>query len=373
MSVTTRWKIHRALVDRLGIQRPFTKWRSGGRVLFLNHDDPICHAQLFPFWYHRRELKSVYAVETREMGLHRLLASPRPPWTHVDAVAFQTNFDVTPEALRELITRLQRSFPGARLAYLDWFAPTDLRYASVLDGAVNAYVKKQLLRDREQYGRATIGDTNLTDYYAPRFGIQEPRRHFSVPEGLWSKVWLAPHFAFSPEIMDRLLRRFPEGSRDIDLNARVAVSGTAWYGAMRREALEAALALGGRYRVASRGRLPRREFFREMERSRLCFSPFGYGEVCWRDFEAMCTGALLLKPDMGHIECYPASFVPYQTYVPLKWDLSDLEEKVSYYLDHDGEREAIARQAFSSLAHYFEERRFVVDVEPLLQKLQLVG
>jgi hypothetical protein len=37
--------------------------------------------------------------------------------------------------------------------------------------------------------------------------------------------------------------------------------------------------------------------------SKLCFSPFGYGELCWRDIEGLSDGGCLIKPDMGHLQC----------------------------------------------------------------------
>ena len=30
-------------------------------------------------------------------------------------------------------------------------------------------------------------------------------------------------------------------------------------------------------------------------------SPFGFGEICYRDFEAMLNGACLIKPDVSHL------------------------------------------------------------------------
>ena len=81
--------------------------------------------------------------------------------------------------------------------------------------------------------------------------------------------------------------------------------------------------------------LPRKEYLAELGRSKMCFSPFGYGEVCWRDFEAMMTGSLLLKPDVRHLVTDPDVFIPGETYIPIAWDFSDLAEKVEYYLRNE--------------------------------------
>lgn len=101
----------------------------------------------------------------------------------------------------------------------------------------------------------------------------------------------------------------------------------------------------------------------------MCFSPFGYGEVCWRDYEAVMCGALLIKPDMSHVETYPDIFRPHETYVPIRWDFSDLEEKVNYFLDNEPERNAITQNAYSSLRNYFACDGFPQHVRDIMKKL----
>jgi spore maturation protein CgeB len=103
-----------------------------------------------------------------------------------------------------------------------------------------------------------------------------------------------------------------------------------------------------------------------MIRSKICISPFGYGEICWRDFEAILCGCLLIKPDMSHVETNPDIFMAGQTYVPVKWDFSDLEEKCAYYLAHDDERERIAAGAFNVLDDFYKNGGFIKSLTALL-------
>jgi hypothetical protein len=367
-----RWKAHRALVDRAGVLRPFAS-RPGRRLLVISVGDAICHTQIFPFFFHAPDLARDHDLQVRELPLSRF-EQERHPYVrcHVDAVAFQTWFDLGTDRMGALVHRIRQAWPEARLAYLDWFAPTDLRYAAVLADQVDVYVKKQVLRSRHQYNRETLGDTNLTDYYARRFDLSAPPTCFAVPDSFWDKLHVGTHFAFSDYMLPKFGGGFPDGrARSIDMHARMAVKGTEWYTLMRRQAFEAAQALERKYRVVSRGHVSRRRFLQEMLDAKLCFSPFGYGEVCWRDFEAMFAGSVLLKPDMSHILCQPDSYVPNQTYVPLAWDLSDLPEKVDHYLTHEAERADVAHAAFDGLHRYVIERRFLDDTAPMLQKLQL--
>jgi hypothetical protein len=93
-------------------------------------------------------------------------------------------------------------------------------------------------------------------------------------------------------------------------------------------------------------------YYRELSDAKITLSPFGWGEVCHRDFEAVIYGSLLLKPDMSHIKTYPDIYIPYETYVPLDWDGEDLFEKVDFYLSKETERQRIAQNAFE---HYQKE------------------
>jgi hypothetical protein len=368
-----RWHTHRMLVDHARLLLPY--FSDGQRVLFISENNPICHTQIFPYFYHRAELAREHNIEIRELPLARFQSGKHPySDTQINAIAFQTWFDLAEDSMASLVQRIKITWPDATLAYFDWFAPTDLRYAKILDDHISVYVKKQLLRDHRDYNKSILGDTNLTDFFARRFGLDYPLTHFEIPETFWKKVFVGTHFAFSDHMMPFFQGAFPSHSeRPIDIHARIAVKGTEWYTKMRQEALDKTLAMENRLNVVSRGRVSRKEYFAELFKAKLCFSPFGYGEVCWRDFEAMFTGSLLLKPDMSHLDCYPEAFIPFETYIPLAWDLSDFDEKVEYYLRHDSEREAIARNAFELMNKYFRESRFMTHIIPLLKAMDLAS
>jgi len=94
------------------------------------------------------------------------------------------------------------------------------------------------------------------------------------------------------------------------------------------------------------GMAPQNQYYHELKDSKIVLSPFGWGEVCFRDFEAILAGAMLLKPDMSHLISWPNIYIPYETYVPLAWDGSDLLEQTERYLADEKERKRIAFNAF---------------------------
>ena len=87
------------------------------------------------------------------------------------------------------------------------------------------------------------------------------------------------------------------------------------------------------------------EYFSELRSSQIGVGPFGVGEITLRDFEIIICGAVLVKPDMGHLETWPDLFEPGKTYVTHKWDLSDLKDKLSTLIDNPDLRIRLAMDA----------------------------
>lgn len=74
------------------------------------------------------------------------------------------------------------------------------------------------------------------------------------------------------------------------------------------------------------------EYFSELRNSQIGIGPFGVGEITLRDFEIIICGAVLVKPDMSHLETWPELFVDGRTCVTHKWDLSDFNQKLDKLL-----------------------------------------
>lgn len=344
-------------------RRPFDM-QASGRLLLLAVDHRIPQSQLFAFHYYSDDFRARLDVDIREVPVEDYLESE-----HLESattICFQTHFDISHDALNHLAGRLRHRNPGARLVYLDWFAPTDLRLAERVGPLVDAYVSKHLLRDTAQYGQPTFGDTTLMEYYGRAYDLRHEMKTFPLPPDFTEKLHLGPSFVtadFMLPVFDR--GTTPTGARPIDLHARIAVEGTPWYRAMRQDCADAVAGLRNVTSVTGFG-IRHDLFLRELRRSKICFSPFGYGEVCWRDYEAVMCGAVLLKQDMSHVATAPDIFEPFQTYVPIKWDLSDLPEQVDWLLRDDAARKRIAEAAFAKLHDYARSRAFLDQMAPAL-------
>ena len=348
-------------------QRPAAALRfapgAARKLLLVSRPDPICQSQMFPFHFYKEALRERWGYEVLEIGLATLLKEPHLAPRDADVVCFQAWIDQTPDDQRAIVALLREHHPGARVALFDPCAPADLRFAAAVGDRVDLYVKKHLLADLSDYDRPTGGDTNLTDWYGTYYGEPLPQTHFPLPPGFKDKLLLGPSFVTAPYMLPRFfaVQEAPVGgTRRYDLHARLGGMGAnrSWYEKMRTQAFERVRGLQG-VTVTPQTPVGKRAYMREMGQSRICFSPFGYGEVCWRDYEAVFSGALLLKPDMSHMRTDPDVFVPNETYVPLRWDFTDLDDQVAAYLGNERRRLEIARNAWEAMHRYARSGRFV--------------
>lgn len=336
-----------APIGRFILRRSFPR-RARTRILLAYRDDSLAYPQFIPFlrYADRFAADGIYfrAIPDREIDPDRL-----PP--DLDALFLQTSYTPPAGELECLLAGLAQARPTLRIAFFDWFAPADIRFAERVDPWVSNYVKKSLLRDRSSYLLPTKGHTNLTDYFSERLRTDNPPCEWTVPPTILGKLVVGPSFSTSAELIriferDRLPKQKP---RPIDLHARIATRGSSWYGAMRSEAANAVSANFPDLNVASHGWVSKKAYMQELRQSKACFSPFGYGEVCWRDFEAVAAGAVLVKPDMSHIETNPDIYRPFETYVPVRWDLADLGERVRAILGDPMEARRITERAFAAV------------------------
>jgi hypothetical protein len=94
------------------------------------------------------------------------------------------------------------------------------------------------------------------------------------------------------------------------------------------------------------------QYNRTMANCKIAVSPFGYGELCVRDWSAFIFGACLLKPSMAHMETWPDIFIEGTTYQPFSWDFKDFESVIYELLGNNKKRTEIAtngQQAYRNL------------------------
>jgi hypothetical protein len=328
--------------------------RTSKKALVVYEPNRISFSQVYPFMHYHHAFANAHDVEFRFVEKQRFLSCKNSEWrdaTHVFLQSWLT------DELGELVSayRLIRdSVPGALITYLDSFANSDIRLARHIE-EIDFYYKKSLFTPLDCHLAPTLGDTNLEEFYGERYGIGREIVDWKIPPSIIPKLRLAPGFLTDAGLMEWLIspvKSLDCQHRDIDIHARLGgIIGDGWYSEMRREAERYVHDLQG-VTVAVGTGVGQKVFRQELERSKICFSPFGYGELCWRDIEAFAAGAVLLKPDMSHLKTEPDLYRDGETYVSIRWDFSDLAEKVTAILADDTLRRAIAERARNDARSY---------------------
>jgi hypothetical protein len=343
------------------LARPFSQLAIR-RILLIYHSDPLAQTQFYPFI--RGGNWVVAGTEFRTLSYADVVAGAHLPTD--DVMFVQSDYVPAAGILESALGRLKAANPSAPLSYFDWFAPTDIRLAGRVEPWSDFYVKKSLLRDFSAYLKPTEGHTNLTDYYAKNYRTHNPAPSWHVPAEILPKLVAGPAFSTARELIGTFERSPPvfESSRPIDLHARIATKGSEWYSLMRTQAAEAVARLAG-LKIVSQGRVSKRQFMNELHQSKLAFSPFGYGEICWRDFEAIAAGAVLIKPDMSHVLACPDIYRAGETYISIRWDFADLEEKIEDAIKNPVALQAMARRAFEVVHKHLQDGALGVLIDKL--------
>ncbi len=239
---------------------------------------------------------------------------------------------------------------------------------------VNLYVKKQVLRDLKNYQTPYRDGRIHADFIGKSFSLSSadlPR--VKITEDFEQKIFTGWNIGVS----ERLRGRIPPNAdslfakkRTVDVCLRLSLRNDKdWCYVHRKKCFEEVQKLSASMKVVvSQENIPRPEYYEELSQAKICPSPWGYGEVCYRDFEAILSGALLIKPSMEHLVTHPNIYIPYETYVPTKVDFSDLNDICRYYLLHENERERIARNALRAYSDYFEKNIFLGQVREMLSR-----
>lgn len=358
----TRWQLN--FVRRKLMQHATARLRtvdrleavpSGANVLLVTIQHELAETMVYPFHFYRSRLKQA-GLRVAELPLSAVPVGTAPAVVsrNIKRIFFQPTLNMPGTEAARAIQTLQAAFPQAKVAFMDWFAPLHLHPAADVDPFIDVYIKKQVFRRFEEFQRPVVGDTNLSDHYGKGHRLDYPVFTPNVPNSIKGKLRLWSNFGLSPQMVDLFLSPLPSlENRNIDLHARLAVNGEPWYRAMRQEAKDAVERLKG-ITVAQHGRVRRDEFFAELADSKLCFSPFGYGEICWRDYEAFATGSVLIKPTIDHLTVEPDFFSPGYTYVATSWDMHELKETIARYLRDDAARMTIAMNAHHQYSSWIQ-------------------
>lgn len=338
-------------------------------------------AQRDPFLYNRHRLQRQLDLNIQHIRVETFAEIGEACKKYAsDIVFFLHGCREDPKEVERIIERIRTNHPNRKLIFIDPFAQASTWYFNLLP-YVDLLLKRQCYQNFEDYYQPFIGGSRLTDFIAKHWNLDFEKWYVGseIPKGYEDRVMLGWNLGtakpFARALQKPLFSLCPPPKKSIDLFCRMSLghkNKKEWYYDYRKIALQAIEPLKSKYNVVAgggsieAGLVSSRQYNREIKRSRLVFSPFGWGENCWRDFEAVCHDCLLIKPSMSHLKTEPNIFIEGETYVPVRWDFADLEEKCSYYLENPDEADRIVKNARRVYETYFAEAGFVNKINSLI-------
>ncbi len=364
------------------------------------------HGSLYPFIHYRAELKSRFGLESEEIISDGIQDKLRQAMAfNGELIIISVPWNTDRHMLNDFYRELRRSRPAQKLVHFDYNDGNQSPFFGIMP-YVDLYLKQYLNTDPSDYRKRFLGgsrfiehlvgigmaeDSILSEVWTDLFQSELAPEHESKLMlgwnfGLWKRmIYLAegkkdvvllgkdkPHnfaIAKAKGAVDALRRR----GKPIDAYCRATLY-KGWTKKHRERTISALNNLQDRYNVvSSTEKVSFSEYYREMSRSRIFVSPSGWCEYTPKDYEAMYFGALLMKPSVEHIRTEPDVLVADQTYVPLKWDMSDMLDKCRFYLDNEDERQRIANNARDAYVSYYREKRLVDHIGAILERLGLAS
>lgn len=179
----------------------------------------------------------------------------------------------------------------------------------------------------------------------------EMHDHPPMPEDHFKKIAVVYSFANEISQSDKLLERSAKLDHAKYRNYTANFMGTTEYATIpwltwhRKEAALTLdeLAIKGVICTHSRS-ASRVEYWKLLEDTEVCISPWGCGETCWRDYEAVLLGCSVVKPDTSYVETTLPNFYSNRSFVVCQPDFSDLKLalQLAVLVPHV-EREKLAR------------------------------
>ena len=272
-----------------------------------------------------------------------------------------------------------------------WFDTTDSTWCTqfAVLHYVDLFLKSQVFSNRKNYLKRYRTGRNFTDYLDELYGSGERETDYELPnETELSKLrvswntcfenYTEKRYGMGERLRQRLRGLFnrpehfkitfakPEKKRRHFISCRLGITHTRPSVVAHRQAIMAEIEKMGK----SCGRIPLHKYFDELVNSRIGIGPFGVGEITLRDFEIIICGCTLVKPDLSHMETWPELFQPGRTYVPHRWDLSDLNEVIVKLLKEQERAIEIATTAQRVYKRALSEEGQEIFVERIIKCLE---
>tara|TARA_B100000989_G_C19489844_1_gene449260 strand:+ start:298 stop:1413 length:1116 start_codon:yes stop_codon:yes gene_type:complete len=238
---------------------------------------------------------------------------------------------------------------------------------------VDFYVKKQLYKDLRIYTKDLYGGREYSNYYHKNFDIRDSGKYFmqkldlkfkkkillgwnlgvrnfsffTKPRFIKLSLFLKNkiEFALNKNIsLNKIhLANSPKKKYNIFANNRTEISRNSVR--FQRELFRKKINLKYFNDSLINTDVPFKKFYKTLFETKILLSLFGWGEVCYKEFEATVCGCAFVSPNMSNILTWPNIYKKEETYIPVDWNLNNINSILTELIKNDELRCKLVKNA----------------------------
>ena len=318
---------------------------------------PNWNGNWFPVWFNLKNLKKRYSVKIRFINYLNINRKKLSKIVGFDS-RILNNLIIKHKKVREtlkneIIPLLEKIKQSADfLIYFDNADNPGYFHKDVFP-YIDRYYKKQMFKEHSNYSKNLYRERLFADFYAKNYNVDlngEKKVNINLNATELQKTGVSWNFALKDYRYSNILTRLlygltrknnlkfykPRRARKYLLSANYSVKSISELIYFQRS--ELLKFLKNKYKSFSNvslGKIPKKYYLNTMRSSKAIVSPFGWGEICYRDFETFIAGAALIKPNLDHLETWPNLYQKNKTYLPISWKIEDWDQEFDILLDDE--------------------------------------
>ena len=249
------------------------------------------------------------------------------------------------------------------LIYFDTTDSTGMIQSEILD-YVDEYWKFQILKNKYDYQKKYYGGRIFSDYYNSNFYVSDNSEIYSkyINDKNLNKIKAAWNFgladySYQNKYFFYLRKYFLKNYFFFFKKKKIKEKNLGLFAAFNYEYSRETISFQRKKIKSLLGNLFSEKindykYHQLLEQSKFVISPFGWGELAYRDFEAFYNKCLLIKPNMDHLLTWPNFYIKNETYLDFAWDLNDLEDKIEKINLNRSEYDEISFNGYNNYNKY---------------------
>ena len=254
---------------------------------------------------------------------------------------------------------------------------------------VDFYVKKQIYKDFKTYTKNLYGGREYSNYYYENYGIKDKDLYLMTKLDLKYKEKIllgwnlgVRNFKYYAKPKFNKISLFLKNKIEYYLNKNISCDESVL---LSSRAKKYNLFANNRTQISRNTVRFQRELFKKkinqttfndslidvnidfnnfykiLSETKILLSLFGWGEVCYKEFEATVCGCSFIAPEMSNILTWPNIYKKNATYIPVDWNLNNLNSVLNMLIRNDDLRYKLVINAQNEIISVSKEngKRFL--------------